>query len=228
MTGDKKSTKSCYMCDAPATTSEHAPPRCFFPEPKDVNDGTDYRKNLITVPSCDAHNTATAMDDEYAMVVVAAHFENNAVAGNQYATKILRALQRKASLVKAVFVDARKVSVGGRSSYAFRLDDDRFERVMEKVARAVHFHETGEKWTDPIRIHATGVRRDDMSQDEAMPILAAIGKEIVTGLPARGENPTVFRYQLSHRDAAGFRLLRMEFYEGLEVFALSGPQITDT
>ena len=39
--------KKCYKCDKEATGQEHIPPKCIFPERKDL-DG-DYRKNLITV-----------------------------------------------------------------------------------------------------------------------------------------------------------------------------------
>lgn len=35
--------KKCYMCDNDATTVEHVPPKCLFPEMKDSN-GIDYKK----------------------------------------------------------------------------------------------------------------------------------------------------------------------------------------
>lgn len=52
-------TNTCYMCDAEATTVEHVPPKCIFPESKDLSSTDkllDFRKQLITVPSCDDHN----------------------------------------------------------------------------------------------------------------------------------------------------------------------------
>jgi hypothetical protein len=39
---------TCYACEEPATTREHAPPKSFLP--------TDERDQLITVPSWEAHN----------------------------------------------------------------------------------------------------------------------------------------------------------------------------
>ena len=44
---------TCYMCEKESTSSEHVPPKCLFPEKKDLPDGVDLRKSLITVPSCD-------------------------------------------------------------------------------------------------------------------------------------------------------------------------------
>lgn len=59
------SVTHCYMCEATATSVEHVPPRCLFPEQKDLPSGVNLRKQLITVPSCEAHNTSKSKDDEY-------------------------------------------------------------------------------------------------------------------------------------------------------------------
>jgi len=68
----------CYMCDLPGTTVEHVPPRSIFPESKDVG-GQDYRKNLITVLSCPAHNNQKSQDDEFLMVSLAGIIGNIAL-----------------------------------------------------------------------------------------------------------------------------------------------------
>lgn len=56
--------RQCYMCEKPASTVEHVPPKCIFPEQKDSLGGQDLRKQLITVPACDVHNTKKSRDDE--------------------------------------------------------------------------------------------------------------------------------------------------------------------
>ena len=56
---------SCYMCDQPSTSAEHVPPKCLFPEKKDLPEGVDLRKQLITVPACYVHNTRKSKNDEY-------------------------------------------------------------------------------------------------------------------------------------------------------------------
>ncbi len=81
----------CFMCDESAPTNDHIPPKCIFPEQKDV--GVDYRKNLITVPACDNHNLKTSLDDEYLMGILAFHWRNNQAAYRQSITKIKRAFQ---------------------------------------------------------------------------------------------------------------------------------------
>src|SRR6266849_2119003 len=71
--------KTCYMCDKPATSMEHVPPRCFFPPQDDLpkGKGMDFRKNLITVRSCDDHNMSKSDDDEYLKAIIALHWRNN-------------------------------------------------------------------------------------------------------------------------------------------------------
>src|SRR4051812_26151086 len=97
----KAVSSSCYMCAEPAIGDEHAPPKCFFPEKKDV--GVDLRANLITVPSCRAHNSSRSKDDEYAMMFVVTHYETNDVARDQFGTKCIRALKRSHGLTSRVF-----------------------------------------------------------------------------------------------------------------------------
>ena len=58
-----KAEKTCYMCEELATSVEHIPPQCLFPEQKDLPDGIDLRKQLLTVPSCDKHNSKKSQDD---------------------------------------------------------------------------------------------------------------------------------------------------------------------
>jgi len=52
---------SCYFqgCDEKATTKEHVPPKCFFPD--------DEKVQLITVGSCPLHNNAKSHNDTYAL-----------------------------------------------------------------------------------------------------------------------------------------------------------------
>jgi hypothetical protein len=84
--------KACYMCEAPKTSDEHVPPKCLFPEQKDSPDGKDYRKNLITVPSCDIHNSAKSQEDEYFLMYMATNAFANQAASLHQNTKLLRTL----------------------------------------------------------------------------------------------------------------------------------------
>lgn len=42
-----KEVLTCYRCDSIATTKEHVPPKCLFPEKKDIGEDK-YRLHLMT------------------------------------------------------------------------------------------------------------------------------------------------------------------------------------
>src|SRR5690554_7592949 len=86
--------KKCYMCENDATSREHVPPLCLFPEMKDTK-GINFRKELITVPSCDLHNSKKSDDDEFLMLSLAGLIKNNPVGNFHQLTKANRSLKRK-------------------------------------------------------------------------------------------------------------------------------------
>src|ERR1700733_6530786 len=99
--------KNCYYCGRPATSREHVPPECIFPEKKDSS-GKDYRKNLITVPSCDEHNLHKSKDDEFLMANVTPVVGNNGAGFVQTRTKLRRAFDRSNQhLLKIVIPNAK-------------------------------------------------------------------------------------------------------------------------
>lgn len=93
------------MCEAPATSREHVPPLCIFPDSKDLESGENLRKDLITVPSCDKHNSKKSRDDELILFVLTLNITNNMIAKRQGFTKILRAVLRNPSLPNHFFND---------------------------------------------------------------------------------------------------------------------------
>jgi len=74
----------CYYCGTDASSKEHVPPKCLFPEKKDIADGMNYRKNLITVPSCDKHNSNKCKDDEYLQLIIVHGYFNNTVGRDHF------------------------------------------------------------------------------------------------------------------------------------------------
>jgi hypothetical protein len=107
MVATESTMHTCYACGNSATSDEHVPPKCLFPETKDTPDGTDLRRNLFTVPSCEEHNTHKSGDDEYLFFVLAMNLPANHVANLQVSSKIARAVARRPKLVESM--------MGGRS-----------------------------------------------------------------------------------------------------------------
>lgn len=133
-------TEKCYRCGEPATCREHVPPRCLFPDSVDIPE-RDLRINLITVPSCDAHNLSKSKDDEFLMVSVAGIIGNNSIGYRHKLTKVDRALKRTSlHLLDAVFTKRKHYIVEGARTNSFieviwgSPDYTRLESCFEHIA----------------------------------------------------------------------------------------------
>jgi hypothetical protein len=130
----------CYFCGEPATSRDHVVPSCFFPS------GSTARR--IKVPACHEHNNLLAEDEEYFRTILTAGIWNPSPvvrdvidqrvkpsfqSGNP---QILRTLQ---SATKDFYLPTPN---GFVRSGILTLDDERMDRVAEKIVRGLHFHLT--------------------------------------------------------------------------------------
>ena len=212
------------MCNQPATSVEHAPPKCIFPETKDVQDGKDYRKNLITVPSCDAHNLQKSEDDEYLFCVLSMSILNNKTGNNQFATKVMRALQKKPGLRKKVLKETRSVTVEDAlkektfRTGAFRIDELRLNDIYDKMARAIFYHHYGKKFLDLIDIfpeHYLAIS-DDLALSRTINAeresLRLALDSCFEKAAVHGDNSEVFSYQFVEPPELTSIIARFHFY----------------
>ena len=219
----------CYVCGRSATSAEHVPPLCIFPESKDVPSAESYRRNLITVPSCDEHNLKKSKDDEYLMMILVAHFTNNEVANQQLRTKVVRAWQRRPHLALAAVKDPQLVRLNGEDTMAFRVDLPRLTRAMELIARGLIFHEKGIRWAGTFRVWGTNMLPSNAERAEQIlstssSIKAAMAT-IFSNKPFLGANPDVFKYQLHVPEPPEtLGCARLMFYGGLEIVVFGGPE----
>lgn len=84
------------MFDSILISLDHVPPRSLFPESREVG-GKDYRVNLITVPSCELHNSAKSHDDEFLMVSLSGIIGNNSIGYRHKLGKVDRAIRRSSN-----------------------------------------------------------------------------------------------------------------------------------
>ena len=141
--------ETCYMCEAQATTKEHAPPRSLFPE--------GYRRNLITVPSCDRHNSDNSLDVEYVRNVIATQHGTNDVASKVFA-KAQRSWNHSPKLLTQTFRTLQAVQYEGGETGAFRFDLPRHQAVMEGIAYAIYFSTRGRKHYGTWRIFTPSLK----------------------------------------------------------------------
>lgn len=220
----------CYYCGDSAPTEEHAPPRCIFPKLKDSPDGRDYRKNLIKVPSCEAHNTEKSKEDEYLLYCLVMSLPSNEIAKSQFLTKIMRAIQRRPKLIDRLLLQKQEVIVHDREkdvwsrTIAFKPEEQRLISIFTHIAKAIYYHEKKEKWDGTISVIIEFMLSfTNIEQNERQSDLIKELDTILSTVPPKGDNPDIFSYQFV--EVEGGLFTRFHFYGNSKVVAAYVPTI---
>jgi hypothetical protein len=218
------------MCSNPATSDEHVPPRCLFPEKKDLPAGVDLRKQLITVPSCDAHNTAKSHDDEYLLYLLLLNIPNNETAKNHFFTKVQRAIQRNPSLIqkfaeKRLPVVAEDTVTGEmHQTIAVQIDEARLHDSLEHIGRSLYFHEHGKPWEGEVSAYPhflLNVTQPNAAElNEPNERMQKAVELMMQGNVMKGENPEVFCYQITEGTPPVSLVMYLRIYEGSRITLL--------
>jgi hypothetical protein len=220
----------CYMCREKATSREHVPPRNLFPESRDAQ-GINYRQNLITVPSCDKHNSAKSQDDEFLMASIAGIVGSNGVGRLHRQTKVDRAIQRsKGALLDRVFkTKNEKVVTDGNVLHKFTWgtpDAARLIQCFDCIARALHYSHFARRFKGQVKPHLSYLLHDDPTPRNFTAFVTHRAEIDLRGKPTIGANPDVFCYQVTDKDENGLYLMRLCFYEGLTIHISFMPKGT--
>jgi hypothetical protein len=225
---DLRMSDLCYMCDEPAVSREHAPPLCVFPETADMQDGRDYRKNLIRVPACSEHNLKKSKDDEYLHVILVHGYFNNPLAEKQFKTKLFRAFSRRPALLAALYKERKSVVVDQIETEAVSIDRPRFERVLEMLVRALYFKSFRERLSLPIHLHTTllldmeSANADE--RNEMVKTFCLSARKYVDDAPRRGENLEIFWFKIKRKNDKQFVACHLCFYGGFEVYVVASSK----
>ncbi|MFZ3231715.1 MAG: hypothetical protein WA160_16020 [Pseudobdellovibrio sp.] len=120
----------CYFCNSPKTSTEHYPPRSFYP-----NGGAGLQ--LKTVPSCELHNSGKSSDDQY----VLAHISLNTAKGNNLASKrfkesVLPQIKEKDKFAKLISGNSFDMENGAR---AYEVNIDKFNLFFDHLVAAIFY-----------------------------------------------------------------------------------------
>lgn len=189
------SKQTCYMCDSLATSREHVPPRCIFPEQKDIQ--ADLRRGLITVPSCDEHNMAKSQDDEFLLISLAGMIGNNSIGYQHKFTKVNRAIRRNATkFTKAMdikCIDWLEVAPNKFVDVTWGIPDyGRLSNCFDHIVRGLHFHLFGRRFVGQTKT-LLGYTHDPLHNPTEFKrfIKAKVEAELV-GKVRLGGNPEIF------------------------------------
>jgi hypothetical protein len=218
------------MCEAVASSREHVPPKCLFPETKDIGD-LNLRKNLITVPSCDQHNSEKSKDDEYLLLGLTLNIINNGTALRHLQTKIRRTLVRNPMLMRH-FRTKKQIIAVNREGTAFNTlmvetDNRRFLTSLQRVALGLFHHKFGERLLGtctvlPDFMLVAGAEGDHGFNEQTNIALGVI-KPAFESIECAGENPEVFAYAFMAPDNNGWIAARMRFFGGSNAYVAYVP-----
>jgi|ERR1035437_9156572 hypothetical protein len=220
----------CYKCASIATSREHVPPRNLFPEARESG-GVDYRINLITVPSCDTHNSAKSNDDEFLMVSLAGIFGNNSIGYMHRLVKVDRAVLASAHrLFDQVLLEKEQFHRVEVAENQFidviwgTPDVTRLNRCFEHIAFGLHRHHFRQNFCGSVTVLLGYLFHKDHNKRKWAEFIRDRAELDLAGKPRVGSNPTVFYYQVSDPDQFGLYMMRLCFYGGLPVYIAFTPE----
>lgn len=220
----------CYMCNAARTSDEHVPPKGLFPKRRDLPPGVDLRKQLITVPSCDVHNSEKSHDDEYLMYALVFGIQNNPTASEQVKRKIARAMCANPGVARLIAQHQQPVRVEHTTTgkiedtIALRVDSRRIHQALDNIGRALHFHHFCAQWGGEIQVIPLFLLALEGHAPEAFNAsLESMGQAVealLSGEFAHGANPEVFTYKVVKPGSQIPVVMLLTFYGGSKVVLL--------
>lgn len=213
----------CYMCEKIATSKEHVPPKCLFPEKKDIGSNI-FRDNLITVPSCDAHNSNKSDNDEFLMVSIAGVVGNNSIGYIHSMGKVSRALRRTSNkLLSKVFLKRRHDKLIIKNNKFIDViwgtpDVERLNECFKHIAYGLYFHHFGSKFIGEVKMILGFLTHKETNPNNFKNFIKHRFDVDLRDKPKMGSNKGIFYYQFIDPDENGLIALKLCFYEGVDVY----------
>lgn len=141
----KPKKRPCLYCGKKATTRDHIPPKCFFPQPRP--------SNLITVPSCIACNNLSSKDEENFRAVLMFSDAGESEAGKAlWDQKLHRSFKKNIGLRKTIARSLSQVEITTAQGIfveqrvTIQYDQKRILAVIDKIVRGLYYFE----YKDPL------------------------------------------------------------------------------
>ena len=218
----------CYCCEKIATTRDHIPPKCFFPEKKHLSsDSPDYRSDPIILLACSECNNLRSKDDEYTAAVIIMNSRSDLAFTMSKSKWVKTLLRHEGALGKRIFSTAKSTKFISRrnsvliphETLSISYEITRIERVIESVARALYYIESGyrERWLNSCIVKSPRLFNRDLSYSQDAYFLDQINQAFVHGekhpeleLTKKGVHPDVFYYQFLKSEHEN--IIKMVFY----------------
>lgn len=127
----KKKKNQCMFCGDAADSREHVFAKCFFDTP--------YPPNMLTVPTCKGCNHSFSLDEQYLFYLIDFFHSVEENEGNSIRELTEKTYQHNKNLEDRMF---NSIKVDNEEKPYFRLEVERINRVVLKIARCLfYFHE---------------------------------------------------------------------------------------
>ena len=152
----KRRRLHCAYCGAPATSSDHVPPRSLF--------ALD-RTNLITVPSCDAHNGKRSGLDERFREFVSLYVSDETATTAALWETMARGIRRNKK--RQDEIRSGRTFLSELNRFAIPVDATVVQPVLEQITRGLYWHCYKERLPQEVTIDARLMKVGDwMLSDE--------------------------------------------------------------
>ncbi|NQU04775.1 MAG: hypothetical protein HQ568_01680 [Calditrichaeota bacterium] len=135
----KRNKETCYFCGAEASSREHVPPKCIFDTSKPHN-------NLITVPSCDEHNSGLSEDDEYLKWFLLTSAADDSLINSRQFEAMIRGINERPKLLASLMQKRKYINIKTVSGIdlgfkpGFVIDWTRVNRIFDKIIKGLFYH----------------------------------------------------------------------------------------
>jgi len=217
---EKSTSKNCYWCGISLTDAtnkkEHVPPRCFFPQ--------GYKKQLITVPSCEEHNNMFSELDYKFLVLI------NAIGANQVSIdhnrdKIIRGLNRaeRKKFVQNLVNKSSYVEIDGTQRHIIESDVESVNKFIEKVTRGLYFYHYQKPAKGTILNFSFQFYNPDLNYEDLIDFYQQLSD--CSFKEGCNNNPAVFSYKYVYLpECNNICVLILTFYERVEFVSWILPE----
>lgn len=225
-----KKQEYCYMCGKRAVSREHVPPLALFPEKKDV-DFIDLRQNLVTVPSCDLHNSKKSKDDEFLVACMAGVVGNNKIGYLQNKTKVKRMFERYGEhFIHVISKNPEFLNLKTPSGTIYPIakgtpDYPRLIRCFEHIAYGLYYNKFDKVFDGEIKIRPAFINYNNAKNNSFLEIISRrfVVHQNDDEAEKFGNNPLVFQYWIVEPDEYGIIGMKLTFYGGADVYVAFIP-----
>ena len=211
----------CYWCGTPldkdSNVREHVPPFGFFPK--------GMREQLITVPSCEEHNTQQSLLDERFQLYIKA-IGSNQVAVDDFKDRVVRALNKeeKKKFVESLSKSSFYHDVEGERRLLFKIDTEYTEKFVEKIIRGLYFYHNGSPAQGKILSFSLQFYNPELDYESIFNLLLddLRSDHMIEGYY---KNPDVFRYRYINLSEFNAFIVVLNFYKGVEFIGWVLPKV---